>query len=166
MNREMVETWRYLRDHGKPYTQQDAADYAKIRDFTPPSKAHVKLHRRAQLGMPTHPVPEPREYAPKSEEVLKSERQRAFYRKVIGQLGGSITIPPAPDFRPPIGRILPEGPIQHKSEREQLIENGRRLARESIRESCKMLYSDYQPDMFEVLEAWGSIEAWRKERQS
>lgn len=162
MDPTMVETWRYLRDHGKPISERDAADYAKIRNFTPPSRALLKRVTRAQLGKdPRRLTVPPRPYGPDTPETLQRRKQLDFHKRVIQSLGGSLTIA-APEYEPPPLQYVESrnGPIQQRTERERLDADGRRMMRESIRARCRMVYEEFQPDMFEVLDAFGSFEAY------
>lgn len=153
----MVETYRYLRDHGKPISERDAADYAKIRTFTPPSRALLKRVTRAQLGKdPRRMEVPPRPYDEPSPDTLQTRKQLEFHKRIIQALGGSLTIA-APYEPPPLQYVdSRNSPIQQRSERE----HWRRMMRESIRARCRMVYEEFQPDMFEVLDAFGSFEAY------
>lgn len=164
MNREMVETYRYLRDNGKPISQRDAADYAAIRAPQPPSRALLKRVKRAQLGLNPRREGEIREYSQVSPEIEAKKRQLAFHRKVISQLGGSLTIAPAAEYvRPPIQYHDAQGPIKHQSERDALTEASRRLQRQHMIAMSRRLYVDDQPDMFEVLDNFGSFKRYSQE---
>lgn len=42
------ETWAYLRDHAKPIRPDDVADLRAVREFQPPSRAHIKRIERVR----------------------------------------------------------------------------------------------------------------------
>lgn len=159
MNTEMVETYRYLRDHGKPISERDAADYAAIRAPAPPSRALGKRIRRAQLGL------DPRvDRNPPKPQQLGNIPTIEFHKRVIQQLGGSLTIAPKPDEyqRKPLFYHEQNGPIEPQSERERLNSQARYLQRSHMRAMTKMVYGEYQPDMFEIIDNFGSFEAYCK----
>lgn len=80
-----------LRDHAKPYTQQDAADLAAIRADMPPSKAHIKRiarHAAGTVHVDAKRVPTAKQMACRT----LTDAQHAFHKRMIADLGGSRTI--------------------------------------------------------------------------
>ena len=160
MNDYQVEVYRQLRDHGKPVTQQDAADFIKIREPQPPSRAHLARLKRHALGRRFVDAPFT---VPKSAEARQAEIQRAFHKRIIADLGGSRTIVPtdAPRSRP-LQYIIPARSAEMSYD-EKLTRKGQHLAREHIVANGRLMFQDYQPDMFDVLDAFGSFPAYCKE---
>lgn len=159
MNRDMVETYRYLRDHAKPCSERDAADLTKVRAPQPPSRAllgRIKRHRENRPFM--EPVVEPK---PVSDETLALRRQLDFHKRVIASLGGSQWIEPTPLARPrpaPIQVIDGARNSPFPANKMDRLESERRaLLARSIETSSRLKYRDYQPDMFEVLDAFGNF---------
>lgn len=167
-----VEAYRFLRDHAKPYTQQDAADLAKIRAPQPPSRSLRKRIRRSQLGLSPRVEHAPRAYAP-SPVASEIDRRREFFHRTIAQLGGSLTVRAAPHHETKAGGIRwvdadRNKPIEPKSracsEAEVAELRARADRKTTILALSRMIHTEYQPDMLEVIELFGSIEEYNREK--
>lgn len=175
MQKQFVDVYTYMRDNAKPVTEQDAADLAKIRAPQPPSKAHLKRLARAGQGY----VPEPHRLPERSSPA----RVRQDWAKAqLAQLGGTRTIASAN------GKPRGEEVFIYAAGASELSERAARaprvalgsvdaksgdipksstdkdksLKRDHMLAMGKMLYRDYQPDMFDVIDAFGSMEAYNK----
>lgn len=162
MDRYHVETWRYLRDHAKPVTWQDMADLVKVRTFEPPSPAHRK---RIALGGHGH-VPEPRDYPDPSPFTVQNRTMNEFFKAQMSLLGGTRTVAPAPE--PCLVRreqmLTHISPLRNQDATEPDYAGRFRMGeRKHLRELAKRVYVDDQPDMFRVLDAYGSFEAYGRD---
>lgn len=88
---QFAEIFEHIRDHGKPVSQQDAADLVKVREFEAPSKAHLKRLARHASGVRFVDVAKNREI---SQNAKLLQTQRENFKKLIAELGGSMTIAP------------------------------------------------------------------------
>lgn len=165
MNRDMVETYRYLRDHAKPCSERDAADLAKVRAPQPPSRALLQRHKRHAEN---RPFVEPYVAAkPVSPETLALRRQLDFHKKVIADLGGNPFIEPTPYARPrPVPIQVIDGARNSpfpKTQWDRLESEKRNLQQRRIIGLSRMAYHEFEPDMFEVLDTFGSFENYKEE---
>ncbi len=87
---QFAEVFNHLRDHAKPYTQQDAADLVKVRAPMKPDKQHLARLKRHSLGK-VHVDGKP-VLNVKTREIC--DAQHAFHKAMMAQLGGSRTIKP------------------------------------------------------------------------
>jgi len=94
MDNYHVEAYRYLRDHAKPISQQDAADLAALRRAQPPSRAHLRRIKRHADG--TLFVEKPRAYPEPTPETLVKRHANQFLKEQLSILGGTRTVAPAP----------------------------------------------------------------------
>lgn len=162
MDPTMVETYRFLRDHGKPISQQDAADYAKLRAPQPPSRALLKRIKRAQLGKTPQRDKPARDYAPETAETALMRVRNDFHKRVIADLGGSLTVKPSGPVDRPFVNYVPATRNEAMTDPAALLEaKWQHLKREQLAALAKI--RNWQPDMFDILNNFGSFSAYRKE---
>ena len=88
---QFAELFNHMRDHAKPYTEQDAADLAVVRAPMPPTKEELNRHKRVALGR----VHVDAKRIPTAAQVRTREQtdlQHANFKKMMADLGGSRTI--------------------------------------------------------------------------
>lgn len=167
MDSYLVEAYRYLRDNAKPVSQRDAADLAKVRAFEPPSRAHLKRHRRHLTHGEGNYVPAPRPLPPTSRATLEKRMSNQFFKEQMALLGGSRTVAPAPEpyvrpretwyYVPHAGRteLYPEPkPFAFMSE-----ERARSIVRDHL---VALGRAGLDVDMFLILDIFGSYECYGK----
>jgi hypothetical protein len=158
MDRQMVNTYRYLRDNAKPCSQQDAADLAVIRTFDPPSKAlraRIKRHEEGRVFVEPYVAPKP-----VSLETKIARQQLDFHKSVLAAMGGTRWIEPAPLPRKPqyMHVIPPVRDSEFPSSKPDRLESERRaLKQRQIVTSAKMVFTEYQPDMLEIIDNFGNF---------
>lgn len=168
MNREMVETYRFLRDRARPVSQQDAADLEKVRAPMPPSKAHlarIKRHANGVRFMEQERAT--REYSVDEQQRLK---RLDFYNRTIADMGGSRTIqasetfqsrgPTMVDVQAARSRELEPKPV--RDELALLAHKARQARAKQLRDLVHMYKTQYEPDMFDVLDTFGSFDSFRE----
>lgn len=175
MQREFVDVFRYMRDVKKPTTPTEAEALDKLHAPQPPSKAHLKRLARAGHGL----VPEPRRLPERSSEaLLRQEWAKAQW----SQLGGTRTIASA-NGKPRVEQVFlysaANTELKERAARTPRVAPGpalapatpktgnipktdTRLKQAHILAMSKLVYSEYEPDMLEVIEAFGSIEAYNR----
>jgi hypothetical protein len=164
MDRVMVETYRYLRDHAKPISQRDAADLAKIRAPQPPSKALLKRVKRHQEGRPF--LERPRPYVT-SDETQYVRMQNDFFKSQMAQLCGTRTIKPDPEpIRKPQQSWVYVEPVQKQElypEPKPFTFMSEEQAKSLRKDHLVALYrAGLHVDMIEVVELFGSFECFRE----
>ena len=97
MDNYHVEAYRWLRDHAKPISQQDAADLAEVRKFGGLDEARASkmriLRQRMQAMKPF--VEKPRAYPEPKPETVTKRASNQWYKEQMALLGGTRTIAPA-----------------------------------------------------------------------
>jgi hypothetical protein len=154
VQKEFVDTFRSLRDHGfvgKPKAR-DADDLAKLRHFQAPSKGLRKTLARSH------------EPAPELRGRREPQPEYEFFKAQMALLGGSRTIVPAPAPLLPRkdGIVFVEAPSRTEHCAPEKGAANRPLRRTSIVANAKMVYAEYEPDMFDVIDAFGTFEAFKE----
>lgn len=129
--------------------------FADLHPFDPPTRAMlVRAARGERLGH----LPPARMYKAPSAEVLQSRKQLDFHKRVIAQLGGSRTVVAAAETGkiPSFTREI-AAPARTEARPMTDAEKNRPLRRAHIQAMSKLVYTEYEPDMFDVLDAFGSF---------
>jgi len=156
MQEFFVDVYRTLRDKPQIITPQDAADYAEILKPQPPSKAHRKRLIRSH-----EPAPELRgrcEPSPRYE----------FWKSQMAVLHGTRTVKPNVEPKvPPIRVIAPARsaefsatPPAYPEPKPMSIASNRPLRKAHLIAIARKLHVDYEFDMFELTDLFGSVEAF------
>lgn len=154
------ETWAYLRDNAKPIVPQDVYDLEAVRAPMPPSKAHIKRIMR-KSGQPVirvvikRPAPD---RAAREHHLQAARLGLAIKRK----FRPNTTAPASPVPRPP----APPLPPAHVSAAVHDERKCKRAKRDHMIALSKMVYRTYEPDLADVIDAFGSVEAWEKAKCS
>lgn len=156
---QFAEVFNHLRDHAKPYTQQDAADLAKVRAPMPPTREELNRHKRRALGR-VHV--DPVRVRPVRPDCDLAEMQRANLKAALAELGGSRTIKPSEEgrkanvereaglrFIPPVynSDAVKAAPVE--TDQQKLQKEGERLQRlhHTAMLRCKLIPFDLPADL-------------------
>jgi hypothetical protein len=157
----MVATYRYLRDNAKPVSWQDAADLAKVRTFTPPTREELRRIRKHQRDVAF--VERARAYAPLDAGAAMA---RDFMKQQKSILGGTRTVaawtPPVYEKpRPVINQIEPVQKREMWPERPPLgpsPRTRRKLEQDRLIALWRQVFNPAQLDWVAIDEAFGCAE--------
>lgn len=164
-----VAAYRYLRDHAKPVSQQDAADLREVRAPQPPSGAHICRLKRDRTRYKDNPRPYPK-MGPKG---VAAQKNLDFLKRQLAILGGTRTIAPAPEpdiyvrpretwfYVPPArsAELYPSPkPFSFMSPERAL-----RLARDHVIEMWRL---GHDVDMVTIMDLWPSFDCFKREAMS
>lgn len=164
-----VEVYRYLRDHAKPVSLQDAADLAKVRSFGGLAEAAISkrriLHQRNLCARPFQE--RPRLYPETKPQVLEARNANDFYKQQMALLGGTRTVAPAdvPVMRPEQETWREEKPKSKQElwpERKPLGPTPEQKHALEMNHLIAMGRAGLDVDMFRVLSCFKSYDKWRE----
>lgn len=145
------ETWAYLRDNAKGICERDAAILAELRAPMPPSRAHLKRIQRPRPVISTNPPPS-RDLSAREEARDRRQRAQAMLA-AIGMAKPVYKASPLP--RVPLPPIPPSERVA--SAPPPKID---KLRRDHMVALAKMARTKYEFDVAEVLEVFGTPEAF------
>jgi hypothetical protein len=166
----LADHWAAMRDNSalnRPANPSEAVATGDVHALMPPSKAHIKRLARRGLGN----IPAPRAYPPVAPD---RDARLDFHKRLIADLGGDLTVAPSPKAinerreqrvvwnYAPVQNCPPQSQAERRAAEDAAHDAERkRLLRASIIAQSRMVYTKAEPDMFAVIDAFGSIEAYR-----
>lgn len=168
MDPRFVEAFEYFRDRARngvtPASHLDVVN-AK-RDYIPLSPAQADLQRTARKGKHVDKWTALVRAPDKQKEFEARQRRVGFFDLVVANMGGSPSIKAvAGGWEPPIREVAPARNAPFAQDIDLEVERTVKVCedrKDQLIALGRMIYREYEPDMFEVTELFGSVSAYWK----